>query len=134
VVSVATACEALLVSGRETPTRALSERAAFLLADTHERRASISRALKAFYDIRSDAVHGKWTGEAAATLGLWLDAGFRLALAVAATICANRKTWPTLQAIIEWTEDRRWGARSAPPIRPVNWAFIQRSVQTLSTR
>lgn len=130
VVNIATALEALLVAGREPPTRSLSERSAFLLADLPQRRERVSRAVKRFYDARGDVVHGS-RGDAPAELDPLLDDAFRVAVALASTIAANDH-WKSMQAVIEWTEARRWGSHSTQLVRPLPWSFLQRAVERLA--
>lgn len=59
IVDLAVALEALVGTGREGVTESLASRTSWLLGTSFEERYSIRVALRKFYRLRSDAVHGR---------------------------------------------------------------------------
>lgn len=114
VVKLVTALEVLLVNGREQPTRAIAERGAFILSEDPEQRARASRALHRLYDLRGNIVHRGTTSASARTL----DLGLQLFVDLLATVASNSKEFPTMDALVQWTEAQRWAASTHTLARP----------------
>lgn len=111
LVKTAIALESLLGGSETEPlSRTLSERAAFLLSQAPDLRASLSGMVRRFYDSRSRVVHGS------SKKGRWpstrlLEAVDRLTFLLAVTIAANASAIGSFEALRQWVEWQRWGQK-----------------------
>jgi hypothetical protein len=108
VVKTATALESLLISGKEPPTRALSERSAYLLSDDPDERRRLSAAAQRFYDVRGDIVHGKRIADPRIVEGA-TEFGDRLVVLLALVLAEQGKTWKSLGDVQAYCDRMRWG-------------------------
>ena len=109
VVKTSIALESLLIASDSEPlSRSLSERAAFILGKDFGERQSLARAIKRFYDMRSGIVHGNKRRQK--TLASETLEGIdRLILLLCLAIAANANTIGTMEDLVTWCEERRWG-------------------------
>lgn len=122
-VKSAIALEALLgANGSEPITRALSERAAFILSRDHIVRSTISRAVREFYGVRSAVVHGRRGHKI--TLPVMLEGIDRAILLLCLTIAANLSSWPSTGALVTWCENQKWGAPATAVVRPFPGQYL----------
>jgi hypothetical protein len=119
IVKIAIALESLLGGSETEPlSRTLSERTAFLLSQSPDLRASLSRAIRRFYDSRSRVVHGS-TKSGRGTSAHLLEAIDRLTFLLAVTIGANVAVFESFETLRQWVEGQRWGEKNmiARPFR-----------------
>lgn len=126
VVKTAIALEALLVSGREPSTRAVSERSAYLLSDDADERKRISAATQRFYALRSSIVHGV-RALAPDTLRNGVEYGDRLVVLLMLVVAAQSFDWNSIGDLQKYCEDARWGQRRACN-RPWRRAYLTRTL------
>ncbi len=125
VVKTATALESLLVFGKEPPTRALSERSAYLLSDDPDERRRLSAAAQRFYDVRGDIVHGKRIADPRIVEGA-TEFGDRLVVLLALVLAEQGKTWKSLGDGQAYCDRMRWG--HAPSCRrPWSQGYLRRA-------
>jgi hypothetical protein len=121
VVKLAIGYEALLGGSENEPLRrSLSERSAFLLSDDLALRESISNLVRAFYDTRSQVVHGAIRKKSKPASVEQLEAAERILLLLLVTVASNSELLMSDHAIQEWVERQRWGANRSiqRPFRP----------------
>jgi hypothetical protein len=108
LVKTSTALESLLVIGREPPTRALAERAAYLLTDDPSMRQRVSKAALRFYALRGNIVHGKESASATVIENA-LEFGDRGAVLLSLVLAAQIPAWKSASDVQEYTDRVRWG-------------------------
>ena len=108
LVKTSTGLESLLVIGREPPTRAVTERAAYLLTDDPETRQHVSKAAHRFYQIRGNIVHGKRVSSAAAVESA-LEFGDRAVVLLCLVIAAQVPAWKAAADVQGYADRVRWG-------------------------
>jgi hypothetical protein len=134
VVKSAIALESLLiVNDSESLRGPLSERTAFMLADSSVIRRRIGKAIKSFYDLRSAVVHGGGRRRSTVSPDDVLEGIDRIVLLLMLTIAANAKAWATYDAAVEALEDKKWGATAVPLVRPFPGSHLTRAVQLLES-
>jgi Apea-like HEPN len=124
IVKTAIALEALLIANESEPlTRALSERAAFLLSRDAVMRRALSRNVRKFYTARSAVVHGsrRRTSDLSPELLEGMD---RLILLLCLMMAANIAIWPSMEALTAWCEDQKWGAPAVAVIQPFPGQYL----------
>ncbi len=131
IVKTAIALEALLIANESEPlTRALSERAAFLLSRDAATRRAISRNVRKFYTARSSVVHGnrRRTSDISPELLEGMD---RLILLLCLMIAANVADWSSMEALTSWCEDQKWGAPAVAIIQPFPGQYLTGALRLL---
>lgn len=129
VVKTAIALEALLIANESEPlTRALSERAAFILSRDTETRHAISRNVRKFYATRSAVVHGSRRQTINLSPGL-LDGMDRLILLLCLMIAANITGWHSMEALTAWCEDQKWGSPAVNVIQPFPCKYLNGAIR-----
>jgi hypothetical protein len=106
LVKTSIALESLLVIGREPPTRALGERAAYLLADAPDGRQAVSKAMSRFYEVRGSIVHGQRVGPGAEDA---LEFADRIVVLLLLVVAAQSPKWMTANDVQAYTDRLRWG-------------------------
>lgn len=132
IVKSAIALETLLIADKNEPLgRTLSERAAFILGNSLDRRREVSRCVRRFYDARSAVVHG---GKARSKVSLptLIDGIDRLILLMCLTIAANAKTWPSTPTLQEWCEQQRWGTTPPGVTMPFPQQYLDRALKLIA--
>lgn len=123
IVKTAIALEALLIANESEPlTRALSERAAFLLSRDARTRRDISRNIRKFYTARSAVVHGSRRLKSVSPK--LLEGMDRLILLLCLKMAANIDGWSSMDALTGWLEDQKWGAHAAAVIQPFPGQYL----------
>lgn len=124
IVKTAIALEALLIGSDSEPlSRSLSERAAYLLSQDPEIRRAISKNVKKFYAARSAVVHGgrRRKSDPSPKMMEGID---RLALLLCLTTAANMSSWSSIDDLIGWCENQKWGASSSTIARPFSGRYL----------
>jgi hypothetical protein len=132
IVKSSIALETLLIFSESEPlARSLSERTAFILSPKVERRECISRMVRKFYDARSGVVHGS-RDKARLVSDALLEAVDRLVIMLNLTIAANRRIWPSQDALRDWCERERWGAPAGEVQKPFPDSFLRKTLERCS--
>jgi len=130
VVKTAIALEALLVSGREPSTRAVSERSAYLLSDDPDERQQISAATQRFYDVRSSVVHGT-RALPQDRVQKALEYGDRMVVLLMLAIAAQLSEWKSIADVQKYCDDIRWG-RTRPCKRPWRRGYLNQALRSFN--
>lgn len=110
IVKTSIALESLLgASSSEPLSRSLSERTAFILGKDFRERRDLALAIRRFYDMRSGVVHGNRQRKNVHD-GEILEGADRIVLLLCLAMSANGKTMSTMDNLVAWCEDCRWGS------------------------
>jgi len=133
VVKTAIALESLLIFNEsESLARSLSERTAFILSASPEKRHEISRIINQFYEVRSGVVHGSQKKAKKLTPSL-VECVDRLVLFLHLMISANSHLWPGVESLRLWCEKQRWGKPYTEVKAPFSQLYLRSAMALAAT-